>query len=293
MTVTLFIGGARSGKSSLAVARALDWQRASNALRQAEAEAEAVVEAGVVFVATGSAGDGEMADRITRHQAERPASWATIEAPVDLVAGLRAACSLSSGVEAGSEAGGGSRADSAVGVGLAMRSGVGLRIVSNAGSEVGPGVGLGVDSGVGLSVDSGVGLGRIVRLRPEPALIIDCLSLWVANHLMTPMQPPDELDEEEISASEDAGPYDNPVDVDWVGVEEELLRQVDGCFALLRDRSAPTWFVTNEVGLSLVPMNVMGRRYRDILGRVNAKVSLLADEAFLTVAGRVLRLERP
>ena len=297
MTVTLFIGGARSGKSSLAVARALDWQRASNALRQAEAEAEAVVEAGVVFVATGSAGDGEMADRITRHQAERPASWATIEAPVDLVAGLRAACSLSSGVEAGSEAGGGSRADSAVGVGLAMRSGVGLRIGSNAGSEVGPGVGLGVDSGVGLSVDSGVdlgvGLGGIVSARPEPALIIDCLSLWVANHLMTPMQPPDELDEEEISASEDAGPYDNPVDVDWVGVEEELLRQVDACFALLRDRSAPTWFVTNEVGLSLVPMNVMGRRYRDILGRVNAKVSLLADEAFLTVAGRVLRLERP
>ncbi len=303
MTVTLFIGGARSGKSSLAVARALGWQRASNALGQAVAQA--VAEAGVVFVATGSAGDGEMADRITRHQAERPESWATVEAPVDLVAGLLAACSLSSGVVAGSEAGGGSRADLVVpseagvglamssradpkaGVGLAMRSGVGLRI----GSEVGLGLGSGVDSGVVSGV--GLGLGGVSTLRPEPALIIDCLSLWVANHLMTPMQPLDELDEEERSASEGAGHYDNPVDVDWVGVEEELLRQIDACFALLRDRSAPTWFVTNEVGLSLVPMNVMGRRYRDLLGRVNAKVCLLADEAFLTVAGRVLRLERP
>jgi adenosylcobinamide kinase / adenosylcobinamide-phosphate guanylyltransferase len=47
------------------------------------------------------------------------------------------------------------------------------------------------------------------------------------------------------------------------------------------------------VGMSLVSINAIGRRYRDVLGRVNAKVSLLCDEAFLTVAGRVLRLERP
>jgi adenosylcobinamide kinase / adenosylcobinamide-phosphate guanylyltransferase len=236
MTVTLLIGGARSGKSSLAVTRVLNWQRGDGEAVGQKVGGEKVGSDGkaVVFVATGSAGDGEMADRIARHQAERPASWATVEAPLDLVAGVRTACGLSS-----------DGADS---------------------STVAP------------------------RSENGPALIVDCLSMWVANHLMAPEQP---FTEDPLSASEDTGPYDNPVEVDWDAAEAELLRQVEACFALLRTRSAPTWFVTNEVGLSLVPMNAMGRRYRDILGRVNAKVSMLADEAFLTVAGRVLRLERP
>jgi adenosylcobinamide kinase / adenosylcobinamide-phosphate guanylyltransferase len=67
MTLTLLTGGARSGKSSVAVRRA---QRSG---------------APVVFVATGQARDEEMADRIARHRAERPAGWTTVEAPLDLV----------------------------------------------------------------------------------------------------------------------------------------------------------------------------------------------------------------
>lgn len=66
MTMSLLLGGARSGKSRLAVDRA----RASGHP--------------VFFVATGEAGDAEMADRIGRHRAERPAEWTTIEEPVDL-----------------------------------------------------------------------------------------------------------------------------------------------------------------------------------------------------------------
>ena len=61
--LTFLLGGARSGKSSLAVELA----RAS--------------EAPVVFIATGEAGDEEMAERIERHRAERPAGWTTVEEP--------------------------------------------------------------------------------------------------------------------------------------------------------------------------------------------------------------------
>jgi adenosylcobinamide kinase / adenosylcobinamide-phosphate guanylyltransferase len=235
MTVTLLIGGARSGKSSLAVARALDWQRAGEPVLP-ETAAPSLAERerrNVVFVATGSPGDAEMADRISRHQSERPSSWATVEAPVDLVAGL--------------------------GEASAFRF---------------------------ASVEEEVSVAK-------PALIVDCLSMWVANHLMAPSQVVHPFTEDALSASEDTGPYDNPVEIDWDAAEAALLRQVDECFALLALRSAPTWFVTNEVGMSLVSINAIGRRYRDVLGRVNAKVSLLCDEAFLTVAGRVLRLERP
>lgn len=67
MNHSLFIvGGARSGKS-----------------RHAQARAEATGLARL-FVATAQAFDDEMRDRIDRHQAERGDDWATIEAPVDL-----------------------------------------------------------------------------------------------------------------------------------------------------------------------------------------------------------------
>jgi adenosylcobinamide kinase/adenosylcobinamide-phosphate guanylyltransferase len=70
MPLTLLVGGARSGKSTLALGRA----RRSGAP--------------VVFVATAEARDAEMAERIARHRAERDAGWATIEAPVDLAGAL-------------------------------------------------------------------------------------------------------------------------------------------------------------------------------------------------------------
>ncbi len=67
MALRLLIGGARSGKSALAVRLA------------SEGQGE------VVFVATGVAGDEEMADRIARHRAERPtAAWLTVEEPLRL-----------------------------------------------------------------------------------------------------------------------------------------------------------------------------------------------------------------
>jgi adenosyl cobinamide kinase/adenosyl cobinamide phosphate guanylyltransferase len=62
----VFVGGARSGKSRLALERA---------------RAEGVP---VTFIATGQALDAEMAERIARHKAERPGGWRTIEEPVDL-----------------------------------------------------------------------------------------------------------------------------------------------------------------------------------------------------------------
>lgn len=72
MTMTFLTGGARSGKSSIAVRRAQ------------------AVGAPVVLVATGHAddGDAEMADRIARHRAERPQGWRTVEEPTHLVAAV-------------------------------------------------------------------------------------------------------------------------------------------------------------------------------------------------------------
>jgi adenosylcobinamide kinase/adenosylcobinamide-phosphate guanylyltransferase len=71
MTGLLFVlGGARSGKSRYAQARA----EASGLSR--------------LYVATAEALDDEMTERIARHRADRDESWTTIEAPYDLAAVL-------------------------------------------------------------------------------------------------------------------------------------------------------------------------------------------------------------
>ncbi len=60
----LITGGARSGKSAYAECRAAELGGGA-----------------VTYIATAEARDVEMERRITRHRAERPASWTTIEAP--------------------------------------------------------------------------------------------------------------------------------------------------------------------------------------------------------------------
>lgn len=66
MPLVLLIGGARSGKSELALRLAVEQSSP------------------VVFIATAQAGDAEMAERIAVHRRERPADWRTIEEPLRL-----------------------------------------------------------------------------------------------------------------------------------------------------------------------------------------------------------------
>lgn len=61
--MTLILGGARSGKSSFAEQIARESEKS------------------VLFIATATAGDSEMAERIRNHQASRPAGWQTLELP--------------------------------------------------------------------------------------------------------------------------------------------------------------------------------------------------------------------
>ena len=70
MTLTFLVGGARSGKSTLAV-------------QMGEHHGGTVH-----FIATAEAFDDDLRDRIARHRAERPAGWSTAEVPVDLAAAV-------------------------------------------------------------------------------------------------------------------------------------------------------------------------------------------------------------
>jgi adenosylcobinamide kinase / adenosylcobinamide-phosphate guanylyltransferase len=93
--------------------------------------------------------------------------------------------------------------------------------------------------------------------------IVDCLTLWVNNLVHR-------------------GDTDDSI---------EGLAADTACVAA--DRRAPTIVVSNEVGLGIHPLTELGRRYRDLLGRVNQRWAAVADRALLLVAGRALALADP
>ncbi len=72
----VILGGARSGKSVFAERLAASSGRS------------------VAFIATATASDDEMRERIARHRASRPKGWHTLEEPLDLARAVRQAAEL-------------------------------------------------------------------------------------------------------------------------------------------------------------------------------------------------------
>ena len=93
--------------------------------------------------------------------------------------------------------------------------------------------------------------------------IVDCLTLWVSN-LMWAGRTDEEIDELAVDAATVAVSLTTPVVV-----------------------------VTNEVGMGVHPDTPLGRRYRDVHGRVNQTWAAAADDALLMMSGRALRLDDP
>jgi len=84
------------------------------------------------------------------------------------------------------------------------------------------------------------------------SILIDCVTLWLSNLLLA------EAD-----------------------IEQEMKR-LDA--ALAQSRRA-TVLVANEVGCGIVPDNALGRRFRDLQGRLNQQLAVRADRVVLMVAG--------
>jgi adenosylcobinamide kinase/adenosylcobinamide-phosphate guanylyltransferase len=95
----------------------------------------------------------------------------------------------------------------------------------------------------------------------ERPILVDCLTLWLSNL----MHAGRDLDE--------AADY--------------LVRALD-------DLAAPVVFVSNEVGLGIVPETPLGRAFRDAQGRLNMRMAERADRVISMTAGLPLVLkDRP
>ncbi len=92
----------------------------------------------------------------------------------------------------------------------------------------------------------------LAALPPEMPVLVDCLTLWLTNHLLA--------------------------DHDLEAEQERLV-------CALHARSGLTVLVANEVGLGIVPDNALARRFRDAAGRLNQAVAGVADHVVFMVAG--------
>ncbi len=104
-------------------------------------------------------------------------------------------------------------------------------------------------------------------------VLVDCLALWLAAH----------LDAAGVWAAEPGSPARQDA-LDLVAAEtDELVRALRSC-------AGTVVLVSNEVGSGVVPEHASGRLYRDLLGRLNARVAAECDDVALVVAGRRVRL---
>ena len=88
--------------------------------------------------------------------------------------------------------------------------------------------------------------------------LVDCITLWLTNLVLA--------------------------NRDW-------LAELDALLAALPAQQSPVIFVTNEVGLGIVPENALARAFRDAAGLVNQALAAAADEVLFVVSGLPLKVK--
>ena len=73
--------------------------------------------------------------------------------------------------------------------------------------------------------------------------------------------------------------------------EKDIEWRVKELLSVCAEREGRVVFVTNEVGLGIVPENRLARRYRDLVGRCNQTLAAGADRVVFMVSGLPLTLK--
>lgn len=100
--------------------------------------------------------------------------------------------------------------------------------------------------------------------KPNAVLIVDCLTLWLAQCICPDCAPPE--------------------GVDWAQEHADFL-------AVLPTLQSTIFLVSNEVGMGIVPLGEINRRFQDEQGRLNQAVAALANQVTFMAAGLPLRFK--
>ncbi len=87
---------------------------------------------------------------------------------------------------------------------------------------------------------------------PKRAILVDCLTLWLANLL---------------------------------GAERDLPAEFERLVRVLAGVAGPVVLVSNEVGQGIVPDNALARRFRDEAGRLHQQIAAVAGRVVFVTAG--------
>ena len=78
---------------------------------------------------------------------------------------------------------------------------------------------------------------------------------------------------------------------DFDSVEQLSIEEIDALCTYATKHDKRLIFVTNEVGMGIIPETRYSRYYRDALGRINKHTAKSADQAVLMVAGIPVQLK--
>lgn len=122
------------------------------------------------------------------------------------------------------------------------------------------------------TVEEPLALAQTLRAEanPQRCVVVDCLTLWLANVL-------------DIGTVQPA-----PVDANRI---PRFVRERAALLDTLPTLPGHVVLVANEVGLGLVPETALGRLFRDEAGRLNQALAALCDHVTLVAAGLPLTLK--
>jgi adenosylcobinamide kinase/adenosylcobinamide-phosphate guanylyltransferase len=94
--------------------------------------------------------------------------------------------------------------------------------------------------------------------REDRAVLIDCLTLWLTNLMLE---------------------------------ERDIAHEFASLLLAVKDAPGRLVFVSNEVGLGIVPENRMAREFRDHAGRLHQQVAALVPNVYFIAAGLPLKMK--
>lgn len=94
--------------------------------------------------------------------------------------------------------------------------------------------------------------------RPDRIVVVDCLTIWLSNLLLK---------------------------------ERDHASEVAKLATWVRERPFPLVFISNELGMGLVPETTLGRAFRDSHGRMNQTLAAACDQVTFVAAGLPLVLK--
>ena len=76
-------------------------------------------------------------------------------------------------------------------------------------------------------------------------------------------------------------------------LEKAVTSEIEELIACLDKCHVDFVIVTNEVGLGIIPANIVSRQYRDLLGKANRMLAARVDEVYFMVAGIPMVVKKP